>query len=170
MKLGISRALVVEGRYDAARLANLVEGTILTTDGFAIFRDHARQELFRRTARAQGLVILTDSDAAGFRIRHFVADLVGAAYVCHAFIPALPGKEPRKAQPGREGLLGVEGVPDAQIVKALQTALASAPEWAAPPPARPITYTDLYEWGFPAGHTARKSGAHFSASLVCRPG
>ena len=106
MKLGISRALVVEGRYDAARLANLVEGTILTTDGFAIFRDRARQELFRRTARAQGLVILTDSDAAGFRIRHFVADLVGAAYVCHAFIPALPGKEPRKAQPGREGLLG----------------------------------------------------------------
>ena len=79
MKLGISRALVVEGRYDAARLANLVEGTILTTDGFAIFSDRARQELFRRTARAQGLVILTDSDAAGFRIRHFVADLVGAA-------------------------------------------------------------------------------------------
>lgn len=163
MKLGISRALVVEGRYDAARLANLVEGTILTTDGFAIFRDHARQELFRRTARAQGLVILTDSDAAGFRIRHFVADLVGAAYVCHAFIPALPGKEPRKAQPGREGLLGVEGVPDAQIVKALQTALASAPEWAAPPPARPITYPDLYEWGLSGGaYSAEKRRAFLS--------
>lgn len=163
MKLGISRALVVEGRYDAARLANLVEGTILTTDGFAIFRDRARQELFRRTARAQGLVILTDSDAAGFRIRHFVADLVGAAYVCHAFIPALPGKEPRKAQPGREGLLGVEGVPDAQIVKALQTALASAPEWAAPPPARPITYTDLYEWGLSSGaYSAEKRRAFLS--------
>ena len=160
MKLGISRALVVEGRYDAARLANLVEGTILTTDGFAIFRDRACQELFRRTARAQGLVILTDSDAAGFRIRHFVADLVGAAYVCHAFIPALPGKEPRKAQPGREGLLGVEGVPDTQIVKALQTALASAPEWAAPPPARPITYTDLYEWGLSGGaYSAEKRRA-----------
>lgn len=163
MKLGISRALVVEGRYDAARLANLVEGTILTTDGFAIFRDRARQELFRRTARAQGLVILTDSDAAGFRIRHFVADLVGAAYVCHAFIPALPGKEPRKAQPGREGLLGVEGVPDAQIVKALQTALASAPEWAAPPPARPITYTDLHEWGLSGGaYSAEKRRAFLS--------
>lgn len=163
MKLGISRALVVEGRYDAARLANLVEGTILTTDGFAIFRDRARQELFRRTARAQGLVILTDSDAAGFRIRHFVADLVGAAYVCHAFIPALPGKEPRKAQPGREGLLGVEGVPDTQIVKALQTALASAPEWAAPPPARPITYTDLYEWGLSGGaYSAEKRRAFLS--------
>ena len=163
MKLGISRALVVEGRYDAARLANLVEGTILTTDGFAIFRDHARQELFRRTARAQGLVILTDSDAAGFRIRHFVADLVGAAYVCHAFIPALPGKGPRKAQPGREGLLGVEGVPDAQIVRALQTALASAREWAAPPPARPITYTDLYEWGLSGGaYSAEKRRAFLS--------
>ena len=163
MKLGISRALVVEGRYDAARLANLVEGTILTTDGFAIFRDRARQELFRRTARAQGLVILTDSDAAGFRIRHFVADLVGAAYVCHAFIPALPGKEPRKAQPGREGLLGVEGVPDAQIVKALQTALASAQEWGAPSPARPITYTDLYEWGLSGGaYSAEKRRAFLS--------
>lgn len=169
MKLGISRALVVEGRYDAARLANLVEGTILTTDGFAIFRDHARQELFRRTARAQGLVILTDSDAAGFRIRHFVADLVGAAYVCHAFIPALPGKEPRKAQPGREGLLGVEGVPDAQIVKALQTALASAPEWAAPPPARPITYTDLYEWGLSGGAYSAEKRRAFLCKLGLPP-
>ena len=141
----------------------MIREPILTTDGFAIFRDRARQELFRRTARAQGLVILTDSDAAGFRIRHFVADLVGAAYVCHAFIPALPGKEPRKAQPGREGLLGVEGVPDAQIVKALQTALASAPEWAVPPPARPITYTDLYEWGLSGGaYSAEKRRAFLS--------
>ena len=169
MKLGISRALVVEGRYDAARLANLVEGTILTTDGFAIFRDRARQELFRRTARAQGLVILTDSDAAGFRIRHFVADLVGAAYVCHAFIPALPGKEPRKAQPGREGLLGVEGVPDAQIVKALQTALASAPEWAAPPPGRPNNYTDLYEWGLSGGAYSAEKRRAFLCKLGLPP-
>ena len=123
MKLTLTQALVVEGRYDASRLANLVEGTILTTDGFAIFKDRQMQALFKRIARAQGLILLTDSDAAGFRIRHFVADLVGQEHVLHAFVPAIAGKEPRKAAPGKEGLLGVEGVPDAVILEAIQTAL-----------------------------------------------
>ena len=81
MKLQLDRALVVEGKYDAARLAGVVEGTILTTDGFAIFKDKAMQALFRRMGRERGLILLTDSDAAGFRIRHFVTRIVGAEYV-----------------------------------------------------------------------------------------
>lgn len=147
-KLALGRALVVEGRYDAARLANLVEGTILTTDGFAIFKDKQMQALFKRVAAAQGLVVLTDPDAAGFRIRRFVADIAGPAHVLHAYVPALPGKERRKPEPGKEGLLGVEGVPDEALLQALQTALSGAP--AAPGGAgerTPITYTDLYDWG-----------------------
>ena len=124
MKRRLQQALLVEGKYDAARLANLVEGIILTTDGFAVFKDRAMQDLLKRTARACGLVILTDSDAAGFKIRHFVTGLVGAQYAYQAFIPALPGKERRKIQPGKEGLLGVEGVPDELILQALDTALA----------------------------------------------
>lgn len=169
MKQKITRAIVVEGKYDAARLANLVDGTILTTDGFAIFKDRGRQALFRRIARTQGLILLTDSDAAGFRIRHFVANLVGAAYVCHAFVPALHGKEPRKAEPGKEGLLGVEGVPDTLILAALQTALAGAPELAGPPPARPITYTDLYEWGLSGGVCSAEKRRAFLRQLGLPP-
>ena len=149
MKLTIRPAVIVEGRYDAARLANLVDTMILTTDGFAIFKDKARQNLFKQTARARGLIVLTDSDAAGFKIRHFVTNLAGAAYVRQAYVPAIPGKEHRKAEPGKEGLLGVEGIGDELILQALQTALASVPDdiTGIPDKPRPITYTDLYEWG-----------------------
>ena len=143
--LKLTRALLVEGKYDAARLHNLVDGTVLTTDGFRVFKDAALQNLLKKVAAAQGLVILTDSDAAGFKIRHFVTGLVGAQNVLQAYVPAVPGKESRKAQPGKEGLLGVEGVDDALILQGLQTALAGAADTIAAD--RSITYTDLYEWG-----------------------
>jgi ribonuclease M5 len=123
--LKLEQALLVEGKYDAARLSNIVDGTILTTDGFRVFKDGAMQRLLKRIAAAQGLIILTDSDAAGFKIRHFVTGLVGAEHVLQAYVPAIAGKESRKAEPGKEGLLGVEGVSDDLIVQGLETALAS---------------------------------------------
>lgn len=142
------RALLVEGKYDAARLHNLVDGTILTTDGFRVMKDRSLQSMLKQIALAQGLIILTDSDAAGFRIRHFVTGLVGAEHVVQAYVPAIPGKEPRKAEPGKEGLLGVEGVSDDVIVQALRDALQAEPVHGdGRTPKRPITYTDLYEWG-----------------------
>ena len=148
MKLQLDRVLVVEGKYDAARLAGIVEGTILTTDGFAVFKDRVMQALFKRLARTKGLIVLTDSDAAGFRIRHFVTRIAGAEHVVQAYVPALPGKEPRKAEPGKEGLLGVEGVPNEVILAGLRTALAGMPQQGgAPAQAEPILYSDLYEWG-----------------------
>ena len=150
MKRTIRQALVVEGCYDAARLANLVEGTILTTDGFRVMKDRALQRMLQQLGRTQGLIILTDSDAAGFKIRHFVTGLVGAAYVLQAYVPAIPGKEARKAQPGKEGLLGVEGISDDQLLQSLHDALQSAPTESpvdSSDNVQPITYTDLYEWG-----------------------
>lgn len=147
--LKLKEALLVEGKYDAARLHNLVEGTILTTDGFRVMKDRGLQTLLKRLARTQGLIILTDSDAAGFKIRHFVTGLVGAEYVLQAYVPAIPGKEARKELPGKEGLLGVEGVPDEYILQGLQDGLKSRPNFGATSNAvsQPITYTDLYEWG-----------------------
>ena len=142
----LTQALVVEGKYDAARLHNLVQGTVLTTDGFRVFKDAALQSLLKRVAAAQGLILLTDSDAAGFKIRHFVTGLAGAQNVLQAYVPALPGKEARKTAPGKEGLLGVEGVDDSLILQALQTALQGAAP-RSDTPSRTITYTDLYEWG-----------------------
>ena len=146
--LKLEQALLVEGKYDAARLANIVDGTILTTDGFRVFKDGALQKMLKRIAAAQGLIILTDSDAAGFKIRHFVTGLVGAGNVLQAYVPAIHGKEARKAEPGKEGLLGVEGVNDELIVQGLTTALESRTTCQKQTAqSRPITYTDLYDWG-----------------------
>ena len=146
--LKLEQALLVEGKYDAARLANIVDGTILTTDGFRVFKDGALQKMLKRIAAAQGLIILTDSDAAGFKIRHFVTGMVGAGNVLQAYVPAIHGKEARKAEPGKEGLLGVEGVDDELIVQGLTTALESRTTCQKQTAqSRPITYTDLYDWG-----------------------
>lgn len=146
--LKLEQALLVEGKYDAARLANIVDGTILTTDGFRVFKDAALQKMLKRIAAAQGLIILTDSDAAGFKIRHFVTGLVGAGNVLQAYVPAIHGKEARKAEPGKEGLLGVEGVNDELILQGLTTALESRTTCQKQTTqSRPITYTDLYDWG-----------------------
>ncbi len=148
--LKLNQAVLVEGKYDAARLTNLVDAMILTTDGSRVFRDKELQNMLKRIAAAQGLIILTDSDDAGFRIRHFVTGLVGAEHVLQAYVPAIPGKEARKQAPGKEGLLGVEGIADDLILQGLQTALDSAPApqtTAQDADRTAITYTDLYEWG-----------------------
>lgn len=144
----LQETLLVEGKYDAARLHNLVDGTILTTDGFRVMKDRALQTMLKKMARANGLMILTDSDAAGFKIRHFVTGLAGAQYVLQAYVPAIQGKESRKELPGKEGLLGVEGISDELILQGITDALKgrlSLQEGNIP--SLPITYTDLYEWG-----------------------
>ena len=150
-KLNLTQALVVEGKYDAARLANLVDATILTTDGFAIFKDKTMQALFKRIAAAQGMILLTDSDAAGFKIRHYITGLVGPQNVLQAYIPAVPGKEPRKPEPGKDRQHGVEGVDDALIQQALHTD------------------TDLYEWGLSGSANASERRRTFLRILGLPP-
>lgn len=154
--LKLQEVLLVEGKYDAARLHNLVEGTILTTDGFRVMKDRALQKMLKDLGRARGLVILTDSDAAGFKIRHFVTGLVGAEHVLQAYVPAIAGKESRKDAPGKEGLLGVEGIPDELILQALQDALQSRPLQKTLDSEADITYSDLYDWGISG--TANSAG------------
>lgn len=162
-KLRIRQAIVVEGRYDAAKLADLVDAPIFTTNGFGIFRDKEMQELLRRLGRRRGLILLTDSDAAGFRIRRFLTDLVGADRVAQAYIPAVPGKESRKAAPSKEGTLGVEGLPPAVLRQALEQAGASL---CAPREGRAITCTDLYEFGL----SGTQGSAHARRALLARIG
>ena len=158
-RIHTGRVLVVEGKYDAARLARLTDAMILLTDGFAIFSDKKRQRLLKELAVKNGLILLTDSDKAGFQIRTYITNLVGAEHVVQAYVPALPGKERRKAAPGKEGLLGVEGVPDELVRQSLLDALGPEAGQTAPPAAgRPITYSDLYDWGLSgtAGAAERK--------------
>ena len=163
------RVLIVEGKYDAARLSHLTDAMILLTDGFGIYSDKKRQQLFKALAQKNGLILLTDSDAAGFRIRTYITNLVGEKNVVQAYVPAIHGKEKRKEQPGKEGLLGVEGVDDAIVLQALRDALGAEAGGAAGPPGgwdvpegRQITYTDLYEWGL----SGRPGSAERKAKLL----
>ena len=144
----MNEALIVEGRYDKSKLSALTDAIIVTTNGFGIYKDKKRQQLLKALAKKNGLILFTDSDAAGFRIRTYITGLVGADNVVQAYVPAIHGKEKRKEQPGKEGLLGVEGVEDAIVLQALRDALgAEAGAAPARPEGRQITYTDLYEWG-----------------------
>lgn len=149
--LKLKQTVVVEGRYDKSRLANLVDARIITTDGFDIFKDRQKLALLRALAEKDGLIILTDSDAAGFRIRSFLTGAIPGGHIVHVYIPDILGKEPRKEKPGAEGKLGVEGIPDHLLLEALGKAglKQSPPEKAAP--ARQITQADLMEWGLCGG-------------------
>ena len=130
-------------KEETEQAIRFVEGLDIRT-----ISERVMQELFKALAKKNGLILLTDSDAAGFRIRNYITNMVGAENVVQAYVPAIHGKEKRKAQPGKEGLLGVEGVDDALVRQALLDALG-AEAGAAPvrPAGRQITYTDLYEWG-----------------------
>lgn len=147
-KLRIRQAIVVEGKYDQNALRQLVDTPIFTTNGFTGMKDPALLRLLRQAAETTGLIILTDSDGAGFLIRNTLKSALPAEGVLHAYIPDIPGKERRKTAPGKEGLLGVEGVDDAIVLQALKDALGAEAGAAAPrPEGRAITYADLYNWG-----------------------
>ena len=122
--IALSRAVVVEGKYDRARLSSVVDAPILQTDGFGVFRDRATRTLLRRYAKERGLIVLTDSDAAGRLIRGHIESIVGKdADVVHLYIPKVRGKERRKTAPSKEGLLGVEGMEDEVLLALTISAL-----------------------------------------------
>ena len=125
MKPRLREALVVEGRYDINSLKQVVDGVILETKGFRIFKDPEQAALLRFYAETRGLIILTDSDSAGFLIRSHLKGIVPAGQVKHAYIPDIAGKERRKARPSKEGKLGVEGMPPQLLLAALQRAGAT---------------------------------------------
>ena len=170
--IATGRAVVVEGRYDKIKLDGIVDAVIITTDGFNIFKDEEKQALLKRLGRETGLVLLTDSDDAGFKIRKYVEDIAGRDNVLHAYIPEREGKERRKAHAGAAGLLGVEGVDAATVEQALRDALAAdacgnLPETVQ---GRRITVADLFEDGLNgcAGAQARRAAFMRAAELPTR--
>lgn len=118
----LKEVVVVEGRYDRIKLQSVVDATVIATNGFRIFSNRDLCLLLRKLAQERGLVILTDSDRGGFRIRGYLRGVVPPQQVKHAYVPELRGKEPRKAKPGREGILGVEGIAPEVILEALRRA------------------------------------------------
>lgn len=116
----ISRVVIVEGKYDKIRLENLIDGVIITTDGFRIFKDTQKRELIKRLAEKKGLLIITDSDKAGSLIRGHIKSFVTKGDIENVYLPQILGKEKRKSHTSAEGFLGVEGTPDEIIKKALE--------------------------------------------------
>jgi len=121
----IREAIVVEGRYDKNTLSQIVDAPILETSGFGIFKDKQQLALLRKIAEARGLIVFTDSDGAGFVIRNHIKSAIPGKYLKHAYIPDILGKERRKAAPGKEGKLGVEGMSREIILEALRKAGAT---------------------------------------------
>ena len=116
----IREAIVVEGRYDKNTLSQIVDAPIFETGGFQIHKDKQQLRLLRQIAEKRGLIVFTDSDGAGFVIRNYLKGAIDAQYLKHAYIPDIYGKEKRKASPGKEGKLGVEGMAPEIILEALR--------------------------------------------------
>ena len=158
----IRQAIVVEGKYDQNTLSQLVDTTIFQTRGFGVMRDKALLELLRKAARTTGLIIFTDSDGAGFVIRNFLKGALPKEGVLHAYIPDIPGKEKRKRAPGKEGLLGVEGMTKEILLEALENAGADLGGEAEKRPGDTITKFDLYT----AGLSGRPDSASKRAAFL----
>lgn len=142
----IKQAVIVEGKYDKIKLSGIIDAPIIQTDGFGIFKDKELQKLIRILAEKRGILVFTDSDSAGFKIRSFIGSTVDQKYIKNAYIPDIFGKEKRKTEPSKEGKLGVEGVSEEVIIKALENAGVLYEN--AREPERPITKIDLYDYGF----------------------
>lgn len=118
----LKQAVIVEGKYDKIKLSALLDAVIITTDGFGIFKDKEKSELIRTLAKSSGLVILTDSDSAGFKIRNHIKGCITEGEIINVFVPQIKGKEKRKEKPSAEGYLGVEGLSADILRKALMDA------------------------------------------------
>lgn len=146
----IKEAIVVEGRYDKNTLSQLVDAPILETSGFGIFKDVKQKELLRRIAEKRGIIVLTDSDGAGFVIRNHIKSIIPQQHLKHAYIPEILGKEKRKKAPGKEGILGVEGMKPDILLDALRRAGATI-EGEDTESASQLTKQDMMELGLSGG-------------------
>ena len=143
------KTIVVEGKYDIIKLSAVIDGVVIPTGGFGIFKDKEKQALLRTLAEKTGLIILTDSDNAGFRIRRFIHNICGGKNVTDAYIPDLYGKEKRKVKASKEGKLGVEGIPIPVLEEALNRAGAACT--LTDEAKRPITKMDFFDFGLTGG-------------------
>ena len=149
----IKEVIVVEGRYDKNALSQVVDATVITLGGFSVFNDKEKLAFLRRLAEKQGLIVLTDSDGAGFVIRNYLKGALPKEQVKQAYIPDIYGKERRKRTPGKEGKLGVEGMKPDVLLAALARAGATFldEENGTGAAGEPITKADLFELGLTGG-------------------
>ena len=156
MKLPIKEVVICEGRYDKIKLESLLDADIIALDGFGIFKNHEKKAIIREAAKKRGVIVLTDSDNAGMVIRNHIKSITGDCGVYHLYTPRVSGKESRKAQPSKEGVLGVEGI-DADELRRLFERFASSK------PRSTFTRAMLYEDGLMGGE-----GSAVKRELLCQ--
>lgn len=161
----LKQAVVVEGKYDKIKLKNFIEAEIFTTDGFAIFKNRQKTEMLRKIAEQRGLIILTDSDSAGFVIRGHLTSVINPQYITNVFVPEIKGKEKRKTQGSAQGLLGVEGLSEQVITEALKRAGVNIDGSEPIKPLDKITHTDLFEVGLSGGANSKQKRADLCQKL-----
>lgn len=149
--ISIKEVVVVEGRYDRHTVSQAVSSAIVETSGFGVFSDSEKLALLRRLAEKRGLVVLTDSDGAGFVIRNYLKGAIDPKLVKHAYIPEIKGKERRKAAPSKEGTLGVEGMKSQVIEEALLRAGVTLEDKLPQQQKAEITKADLFALGLSGG-------------------
>ena len=149
----IDEAVIVEGKYDKIKLSGILDTVIIETDGFAIFKDKEKQKLIRFLANKQGIVIMTDSDSAGFKIRSFIKGITKSEKVKNVYIPDIYGKEKRKTEMSKEGKLGVEGMEVRVIIDALEKSGVLYTQ-NDKQQSREITHTDFFEDGVSGGENS----------------
>lgn len=152
----VKEVIVVEGRYDKNTLSQIVDAVIIETSGFGIFNNRQKQNLLRTMAKKKGIIVLTDSDGAGFMIRNFIKGCVPPEYVKHAYIPDIYGKERRKKSPSKEGRLGVEGMRPQVLLEALKRAGATFNDSQEPYREQLISKADMFQRGLSGGIGSRE--------------
>lgn len=149
----IKEVIIVEGKYDKIRLSSLIDTLIITTDGFGIFKDAEKINMLRTLAKTRGLLVMTDSDSAGFIIRNYLKSCIDNKYIKQAYIPDILGKEKRKETHSKEGLLGVEGMSTQVLLQALNRAgVMPESEHTEEKESRKVTISDLYDDGLCGGN------------------
>lgn len=159
MKPRIREVIVVEGRYDKNALLQAVDAAVIETGGFAVFRDREKAAYLRRLAEKRGVILLTDPDGAGFVIRNHLKGILPPELLKQAYVPDVYGRERRKKKGGKEGKLGVEGMPPDVLVEALRRGGATFEEGSAPPQRMGLTKADLLEKGLIGPGSAEKRAA-----------
>lgn len=158
----IQQAVIVEGRYDKIKLTNILDALIIETNGFQIFRDKEKKNFIKRLADERGIIVITDSDHSGFQIRNFVSMGIDKSKVHHIYIPDVFGKERRKAEPSKEGKLGVEGIDDTILIN-LFNSLDIA--YSFEENRESVTNYDLFEAGLSGTPDAKKNKKAFLKKL-----
>ena len=159
-KIKIKEAIIVEGKYDKIKISRLFDTLIIATNGFDIYKNKSKLNLLKQVAEKNGVIILTDSDSAGFRIRNHIRNCLGDIPVKNAYIPEIEGKEKRKDTPSKEGFLGVEGVDDEIIVNAVMSQTREIEGCG-----EKITKIDFFELGFTGKDDSRAKRAKLCKKL-----